>query len=107
VSSAHSEARFLVNRGAIDANAARELIAISPEEEAALRSLIETPHDAMLVRAAVLFRRRILRRFDLLISPPSDDGLTPQEQAAQSFLLEAFERDEREEFRRQRQLGGV
>jgi hypothetical protein len=84
----------LVRRGTIDTEDARELIAISPEQEADLQRRISTRQDAVLVQGAMALRREILRQSDLL-SSPIDASLTPDGQATVSFLLEACERDER------------
>lgn len=93
----------MVDRGLLDAEAARELITITPEEEATLLTLVETDFDKRLVRAAVAFRRQVLDRFDRLLAPPADTGLTATEQGIVSFLLKSSEREARRELQHQRE----
>jgi hypothetical protein len=89
VPSAYSEASFLadlVDRGLLDAGAARELITITPADEATLLAVAETDFDLRLVRAAVTFRKQVLERFNQMVAVP-DLALADPERAVVDYLM--------------------
>lgn len=86
---AYSEAAFfadLVTRGLLDADAAREIIAIDADEEAALLGLAESSFDRKLVSGAIKFRAEILRHFDRLLAP-SEPTLAGPERAVVDYIM--------------------